>query len=450
MVSPPKFLFWNLLALLSFGSGSFAEGIATPAAEIAPRWKFSFPTELGKAYQVEGLHGSSGAAGAVWQPVGKVYFGTGTTQEVALLKSELPSDLVEFRVRPVDPSLYGKAPAQLAKGSLTLTEDGISQQFILFNGTSGVAHLSDGTAQGFTWSYHKNDLNAGLAVFTIDPNTVIRITLNFGNETSGRYESIRTHLPSGNSQSDIGIFKLHAELLWETQSKARIPTDLIGKEVLLVTSGEPMKLRFTATQVLRQIGTCVGQLLPYSYDAESVTRGVLTVDLTEGRSEHFVLQANAPSTGTVQRQRLENGVSEAAEPGVFTRTADAVPERSEGIHCAAPNHLENTTLAVSDIVSGVLTLEFDANGEGVKSITEEGSIQQSPFTYGYTRIDDFTAQLITSTPILGGTQVEEITLNYHYEDDCTGTFTRKIYRSGSLYSTTTGTFGPGNPPPAGN
>jgi hypothetical protein len=142
---------------------------------------------------------------------------------------------------------------------------------------------------------------------------------------------------------------------------------------------------------------------------------------------------------------LVAGTPGVQEFGSFTRAAE--PATTVSAHCSAPNALDDLTFQISDSLSGTATMEFGKDGEGTRSLHVGGSIQQSPYSYSYTRLDVNTGRVVTVLPLIGGDEVDEMLLTFTGENDCAGTYERKHYRNGQLLSSSNGTFGPGLPPP---
>ncbi len=406
---------------------------------IAPAWQVNVPTQLGHAYRMEGQTAGS------WQSCSEVFFGTGTDFTWADGMTSVEG-ATAFRVVEVDPASVGWAPAVLhRRQTLSLAEDAEgTAQVSLFTNTKGIVRMHGGEPASMSWSYVKLSADRGQLTAILETGVIMQLTVEFTSQKGGKFT--RKYLSAAGAELDAkaGLFALSEQLVWPTQGEGGVPTNLVGKAITVQTLGEPVTYSFGATEVTRRIGSGLGLVVPYTYEPEAATVGVVQL-LPEGvLSEQLQLTGLTPTTGGVVRTKFDQGTPMGQETGTFSRPA--ATDNSTNAHCDAPDDLEDEVLNLSDTQSGSVTMDFGQDGEGTRSHQDGGTIQQSPFTFSYTRIDKRRGRIVTVLPVIGGDEIDEIMLTFTGETDCAGTFERKHYRNGVLLSSSNGSFGPGHPP----
>jgi hypothetical protein len=410
-----------------------------PSAKATAAWQVDFPSQLGHAYRLEGLTAEG------WQSCSEVTFGNGSDIAWADVLTSVQG-CTSFRVAEVNPASVGLAPAVLTrKQTLSLAEDPErSAQVALFTSTKGVVRMQDGQPLSMTWSYVKLGADRGQLTAILQTGVIMKVTVDFASQKGGKFS--RKYLSAAGVELDsaAGIFALSEELVWATQGEGTMPTNLVGKTITVQTAGLPVTYSFGATQVTRGIGSGPALEVPYTYEPESPAVGVVQLMAGELISEQLQLTGLTPTTGGVVRTKFDQGAPTGQETGSFTRPAPT--DNSTNAQCDAPAALEDEVFDLSDSVSGPVTMAFGPDGEGTRSIETGGTIQQSPFTFSYTRIDKRRGRIVTVVPVIGGDEIDEILLTFTGETDCAGTFVRNHYRNGVLLATSNGDFGPGNPP----
>ena len=416
----------------------------TPVVNAEAVRKLTFCSEPGKAYQFEGA--PTLADPTFWQPLGEVAFGSG-----ALLhfehKPSTAATLVHFHLREVDPASVGIAPVKLPRGTLTLVKGGLADQMVLMSPTQGVCHPVRNEPFAMDWIYEKTGPNEGRWTATLTTGGVVIVEMSFCSASTGRFVR-RVPVPGQPPYVDGGIFSVSDRLVWLGADDGKVPTDVVGRKFAFQFSGQPLQFEFGATHVERRVGCGPGLDLPYVYEPETSSMGVLHVTRSPFREERLTLWAQSETSGDVMREVVENGIVKDFQFGTFTRPADAAPPANNSLNCSAPLSLGGKSFDFSNSTSGVVTMEFDNNGEGTKSSLEDGSIQQSSFSFSYTKIDDHTGRILSVFPVLEGTQIDETILHFSEDDDCSGTWERHSSRNGEQLPASSGNFGPGNPPPS--
>ncbi len=416
----------------------------TPVVSAEAVRKFTFCSEPGKAYQFEGA--STLADPSAWQPLGEVAFGTGALLHFDY-KPSAAAALAHFHLREVDRASVGIAPVQLPRGTLTLVKGGLADQMVLMSASQGVCHPVRNEPFAMDWIYEKTGPNEGRWTATLTTGGVAIVELSFCSASTGRF--VRTvPVPGQPPYQDGGIFSVSDRLVWHGADSGIVPTDVVGRKIAFQFSGKPLQFEFGATHVERRIGSGPGLDLPYVYEPETSSMGVLHVTRSPFREERLTLWAQSETSGDVMREVVENGIVKDFQFGTFTRPADAAPPTNSSVSCSAPLSLGGRSFDFSNTTSGVVTMQYDNNGEGTKSNLEDGSIQQSTFSFTYTKIDDRTGRILLVFPVLEGTQIDETILHFSEDDDCSGTWERHSSRNGVQLPASSGNFGPGNPPPS--
>ncbi len=433
-------LLWGALA------SAILPGAAVAEVAVEPAWQVPFPSLAGHAYQLE----TGAGAEDEWSPASEVVFGTGGEITFAGRVSEVPPTHAHFRVAEVDPNSVGLAPATLQRNqTLTLTEEVGSPQILLLTATKGIYRLAEGKPYSMTWSYVKTGANTGRLTMTLSSGTLAVVEIDFASAHGGKF--IRRFLTPAQVVTDTsgGLFALSDRPVWST-SLGTMPTNLVGATYTIHFGGEPITLHFDATTLTRQVGTSPPETINYTYEPETSTVGLIQLSgATGGILEELRLTALSPTAGSVERTRFDDSTGQAGDhdSGNFTHTAPPDPGNTTA-HCDAPPNADNLELEVTDNLSGVAHLTFGPSGEGVKSTRTGGTLQQNGYSYSYTRIDDKTGRIVTSTPVLDGDEVEEMTLHFTGEDDCAGSFEKKHYRNGDLVNSSSGSFSRDTGPPA--
>lgn len=403
--------------------------------------KFTFPSELGKAYQFEGSPTLTDPS--AWQTLGDVAFGTGAMLHFEF-KPSAASPLSQFHLREVDPASVGVAPVQLSRGTLTLVKGGQADQMVLMSSLQGVCHPAMQEPFAMNWVYEKTGPNEGRWTATLTTGGVAVVSLSFCSASTGRY--VRTVPLAGQRPFvDGGIFALSDRLVWQGADAGKVPTDVVGRKFTFQFSGDPVHFEFGAVNVERRIGSGPALNLPYVYEPNSENMASLHITRSSVREERLTLWPQSDTSGTVMREFVDNGILKDVHFGTFSRPAD--PTTPSNLSCSAPLSLDGSSFDFSNVTSGVVTMEYGANGEGTKSSFEGGSIQQSSFSFSYTKIDDRTGRILSVFPVLEGTQIDETILHFSEDDDCSGTWERHSSRDGQQLPPSSGNFGPGNPPP---
>ena len=440
----PHFL--RLLSLM-IAMGGFGDNFGraqTPVVSAEAIRKFTFPSEPGKAYQFEGASASGDAT--AWQELAGVEFGTGEPLNFEI-KTSAASALTHFHLREIDPASVGIAPVQLPRGTLSLVKGGQADQMVLMSPTQGVCHPVMQEPFAMDWMYEKTGPNEGKWKATLTSGGVAVVALYFCSASTGRF--VRTVPVAGHPPFvDGGIFAVSDRLVWQGDDNGRVPTDVVGRKFTFQFSGQPLQYEFGAANVERRIGVGAGLDLPYVYEPETANMGVLHITKSPSREERLTLWAKSETSGSVMREVVENGIVKDARFGTFSHPAEAAPPTNPLLSCSAPLSLVGKLFDFSNTTSGVVTMEYGNNGEGTKSNLEGGSIQQSVFTFAYTKIDDRTGRILSVFPVLDGTQIDETILHFSEDDDCSGTWERHSSRNGEPLPPSSGNFGPGNPPPS--
>jgi len=200
---------------------------------------------------------------------------------------------------------------------------------------------------------------------------------------------------------------------------------------------------------------------PFTYEFTRVDDNLARVDrtFTADRRESLTYSYSAPGVGTWVREEYRQGVFERRVLGVFRYLADTTnqvpgvslpPVVIAGLQPPAPPNV--LTGLVYHVLSGARPdeLRFLTATTGLETPTPvsngvENEVEVSPggntFTYTHQVLTTNTASLIVNFGYYGfGGDKNEYDLTY--TDGPSGTFTRRIYRLGVLYSTDTGAFSP--------
>lgn len=433
------------LAILLIGWGDRLPA-QEPAVGVEASRVLKFPSVLGKAYQLEGAADVIGAGVPQWHMLGAVRFGTGGVLTYEIRAADTPPGVTLFRLQEVDTASIGLAPVVLPLGTLSLVQNGTSDQFIFMSATKGVSHPATMPPLTLTWTYVKIGPNTARWQATLGNGQGVLVELQFTRSDGGSY--VRTVTSPGGTASDVdaGVFAVTPRQVWHGNGDAKIPTDLVGKKMTVLLSGQPIQLEFGAATVQRKIGNGAGLTVPYVYEPESGVMAVVHVTMGANVEERLMLTAYSATSGTVTRQVYVDGVQKDTQPGTFARPADGPPPNAN-LNCSAPENVEDHAYDFSSETSGLVTMEYKSNGEGTKSTHDDGSIQQSSFSFSYTKIDDHTGRIVSVFPVLGGTQIDETILHFSSDDNCSGTWERTSSRNGVTIPGSSGSFGPGNPPP---
>lgn len=206
---------------------------------------------------------------------------------------------------------------------------------------------------------------------------------------------------------------------------------------------------------------------PFTYQYTRLSENLARVDrnFSTDRSESLTYAYSEPGRGTWVRDEFRQGSFERRVLGVFRYLADTtnqipgVPIPPVLITALQPPAPPNVlTGLVYHVLSGTRPdeLHFQTAAGGVEQPSPalsgvEGEVEVSPggnaFSYTYKVLGTNTASLIINFGYYGfGGDKNEYDLTY--TDGPAGTFTRRIYRLGALYSTDTGAFSPFVQPPA--
>ncbi|MBP7951155.1 MAG: hypothetical protein KA004_16005 [Verrucomicrobiales bacterium] len=428
-----------LAGVVLMGSGH-AQGNGVPALEMQQGRRVEFPTLPGHAYRIE-----AGPAGTGWQPVGGVIFGDGSPAVAFLKFSELPAGTAELRVVEIDPAGIGVAPVSLGAGTLTLAEPTASHHYLFLTESSGIVQEQPGRAASFTYSYVKTGAATGRLVALGANFESATMELNFVAADGGTY---RRRLVGGDGQAvddDAGVFSVSPGGVW-TEGAAMWSGTANGLNLTVLDGAASIHYAFGMGTVKRQMTGAIPQTLPYSFDWETPSRVTLSLTLSSGLEEVLKLDLKSPGSGLVERRMVKAGGVERVSRGAFSGPIPPALPVSTGFNCP-PNSVINLAWDITDSFSGALTMDFDTASVGTKVGRDGGTIEFTPFTYNYTRLDDLHARLVLVYPGLAGDEIEQIDLSFSADDTCSGTFVRKTYRNGVLVATSTGTFGPGQPPP---
>ena len=200
---------------------------------------------------------------------------------------------------------------------------------------------------------------------------------------------------------------------------------------------------------------------PFTYEFTRVSDNLAQIDrtFTADRRELLTYSYTAPGLGTWVREEYRQGSFERRVLGVFRYLADTTnqipgvslpPVPILGVQPPAPPNV--LTGLVYHVMSGSRPdeLRFTTPTSGIEmpspaTSTDENESEVSPggntFTYTHQVLSTNTASLIVNFGYYGfGGDKNEYDLTY--TDGPSGTFVRRIYRLGVLYSTDTGAFSP--------
>jgi len=211
-----------------------------------------------------------------------------------------------------------------------------------------------------------------------------------------------------------------------------------------------------------------GALDPFTYQFTRLSENNASVDrtFTPDRRELITYSYAAPGVGTWVREEYRQGALERRVLGVFRYLADTtnslpgVTNPPVVISIAQPPAPPTVlTGLVYYVLSGAKPdqLTFQTINSGIEKPTpavggseneNEVSVGGNAFTYTYHVQSTNTASLILNFGYYGfGGDKNEYDLTY--TDGPSGSFVRRIYRLGALYSTDTGAFSPFAHPPGG-
>ncbi len=209
-----------------------------------------------------------------------------------------------------------------------------------------------------------------------------------------------------------------------------------------------------------------GALDKFSYQFSRLTDNSARVDrtFTPDRRESIRYAYTGPGVGTWVREEYRQGTLERRILGVFRYLADTT-NSVPGVTNLPVTVTTAQPPAPPTVVTGLVyyvhsgsrpdELQFKTGTTGIEMPTpavggDENEVEVSPggntFTYAYKVLSSNTASLIINFGYYGfGGDKNEYDLSY--TDGPSGSFVRRIYRLGALYSTDTGVFSPFVQPP---
>lgn len=435
--------FASILKMVLFLSAGVALG-QTPSVEIQPAHHFRFFSEAGQPYQIEGA-----ADEASWQPLGEIVWGTGAMMDVLLPSTAASSMMKEFRAVKGDVDVMGPAVSWLAGSTCSLNESGDSANYHFYSDTSGAAHFPDGQVRSFTCTLLRTSASQlKVSVHFHGYDEVLE--LNFTLMSAGGYVRHRPSVGNIPADDDTGVFTLSNGIVWETSGGLPMTESLEGSSMAVLDGDAINQYIFNETGgTLLRSGEAAASFT-YSFDVGLDGLGHAVLDLGSGITQELELTQQSPSTGQAKLTVKQNGAVQSTTDTTFSKPAESPPPPLSSIPCPAPDDLDDIPLDLSDIISGLATYTFGPGSGGQKVTRDGGSIEFTPFSYGYRRLDDLHAKLVISFPSLSGDEMEVIDLTYSGEDDCAGTFKKQSYRNGSpVGPPVNGSFGPGSSPPTG-
>ena len=236
------------------------------------------------------------------------------------------------------------------------------------------------------------------------------------------------------------------------------PWSVAGVKVRMDDQSAGPEVEYTDDRSGRDVYGAAADSFSYEYARLGANDARVERTFTADRREVVSYSYTGPGVGTWLREEYRSGVMERRVLGVF-RYLDG---GTNGIPGATNPPVVITTpqppappLTLTGLVYYVQSgstpdqLHFQNDRSGIETPTivngAENEIEVSPggnaFTYTYTVLGANTASLVVNFGYYGfGGDKNEYDLTY--TDGGSGTFVRRIYRLGALYSTDTGAFSP--------
>jgi hypothetical protein len=430
-------------------------GIASTKLQATPNQlveNLPFTAVPGHAYHVEWKQ-TNGA----WLTEPTVHFATSNTLYVRC-PANAPKGTGDVRLAPAN-GAAGFAPLGLVGNQIrSVNSTGKSTTLSFMNASRGV--LSRGASRlGFIYSYVKSGLNQGQLILTVG-TAQERWELTFSRSSTGEVSISKTFPGNLIDQTITGFvygppqavpFGGSSSLPEFPAGTSPLPASPANKKFAMVEHSRVFIFLFSDDSTLLTLdamGNPLGAAEPYVWDIETATHAQLTVGSgTSARQYGFDVQGDGTATfiragGTTQGPAKSGGaVLPPVEPPAIIPGGNGNGGNG-GDPCAVPESLTGRRLKLEkNVGSGTYELLTfgTTTGQGSKQDEQNAEAQNDQFDYQYQRVDENSGKLTTSTPGVSNGQVDEIDLDFN--DDCSGTFTRRRTENGQT-TETSGRFGP--------
>lgn len=292
--------------------------------------------------------------------------------------------------------------------------------------------------------------------YTLQGSVNLTNWTDIGNPVLGTGRTVnRIYSTRAGASVNQASYRLHVEA---GPTNGYAPWSLAGARIAMDDSTATNSVNYVDDHSGHDVYSAGEDPFNYQYSRLSANRAQVERAYTPDRSEVLTYTYTAPGQGTWVREEFRQGELERRVLGVFRYLEDStnsIPGTTQPpvvIHTAQP---PAPPTALTGLVYYVLSgaqpdkLTFQTLTAGVempiRTTSDETENEVSPggntFSYTYQVLTTNTASLIVNFGYYGfGGDKNEYDLTY--TDGPSGTFVRRIYRLGALYSTDQGAFSP--------